>query len=92
MAPKTDPNSAGRIQEEEERRRQQEEDDGYLAEQTRIATDKAYEGRLAKVLAESERLRQDNARIMAEHERIRTNGGDTKTDNPPHQPHNRSNS
>ena len=54
------------------------DDERYLAEQTRIATDKAYEEKLAMVIAESERLREDNSRIIADYERMKTIGENTK--------------
>ena len=54
------------------------EDERFLAEQTRIATDKAYEDRLATVIAESERLRDENSRIMADYDRMKANGENTK--------------
>ena len=57
-----------------------DDDERYLAEQTRIATDKAYEEKLAMVIAESERLREDNSRIIADYERMKTIGENTKTD------------
>ena len=56
------------------------EDERYLAEQTRIATDKAYEDKLATVIAESERLRYENSRILADYDRMKANGENTKTD------------
>ena len=62
----------------EEERRKLVEDDGYMAEQTRIATDNAFVDRAAAVVAESERLKQDNDRIIAERERIRANGENTR--------------
>ena len=54
------------------------EDERYLAEQTRIATDKTYEGKLATVIAESERLRYENSRILAGYDRMKANGENTK--------------
>ena len=54
------------------------EDERYLAEQTRIATDKAYEDKLATAIAESERLRYENSRILADYERMKANGENTK--------------
>ena len=54
------------------------EDERYLAEQTRIATDKAYEDKLATAISESERLRYENSRILADYERMKANGENTK--------------
>ena len=54
------------------------DDERCLAEQTRIATDKAYEDKLAMVIAECERLRYENSRIMADYERMKANGENTK--------------
>ena len=61
-----------------EQRIHQEEDERYLAERNRIATDRAYEDRLATATAESERRRQENSRILTDYDRMKANGENTK--------------